>query len=157
MPNTAFYTNPKNISDTERAYLYPVKYGRVMTIFAKFTPEILKLFKEEQRKLLNNPLNYKDVPCAVCRVEGATTALMIPAHNYCPPKWDRQYHGYLMSQKQDYEKSEFVCVDVEAEGIPNTKNPSGDSFLHLTEYKCGSSPCGKYRKNRALTCAVCTT
>nr|XP_022303435.1 uncharacterized protein LOC111111003 isoform X3 [Crassostrea virginica] len=38
-----------------------------------------------------------DVPCAVCRVESATSVLMIPAKSSCPNTWNMQYRGFLVS------------------------------------------------------------
>ncbi|XP_031561473.1 uncharacterized protein LOC116297394 isoform X2 [Actinia tenebrosa] len=156
LPERALYTNQGNISEDQSAHLYPVKYGKVMNTFYKFSPNVLKNFSPADQKRLTASFDFMDVPCAVCRVDGATSVLMIPARNVCPRTGDRQYHGYLMSQKHDYGKSEFICVDVEAEGIPNTRNPNGDAFLHLTEFKCGSPSCRGYQQHKALSCSVCT-
>lgn len=161
MPDKALYTSRVDISTADRSFLYPVKFGPVTKVFNMFADKAwnsrLQRLPEKKRKLLNYTLDYKDVPCAVCRVDGATASLMIPAYNVCPPTWDRQYHGYLMSQKHDNEKSELICVDVEARGVPNTMNKNANSLLHLTEYKCGTSPCGRLQPRKALACAVCTT
>ena len=157
LPDHPLYTNPANISEDQTAHLYPVKYGKLMKIFNRFGPELLRKFPPSVREKFTRTLDFKDVPCAVCQVDGATSVLMIPANNVCPRRWSRQYHGYLMSQKHDYGKTEFICVDIEARGIPNTQNSNGNAFLHLTEFKCSGPSCKGFFRNQALPCTVCTT
>ncbi|XP_048577315.1 uncharacterized protein LOC116619038 isoform X2 [Nematostella vectensis] len=158
LPDKAFYTNPANISRVDRAFLYPVKYGPVQKAYQKYPDHILAIMSPEERKKHSEPLDNKDVPCAMCQIDGATSSIMIPAHNICPPMWKKQYHGYLLSQKHNAEKTEYICVDIEAEGVASSQDHPGASYLHLSEFKCTSGSCfGSYRTNEALTCVVCAT
>ena len=99
--------------------------------------------------------------CAVCRAPpGRTTKLMIPARNVCPSsEWRFEYAGYLMSNRYDFTKSEFVCVDREMEAEPGTNGNENGALFYLTEARCltgGGLPCGPYVNGYELTCAVCT-
>ena len=62
-------------------------------------------------------LHDHDIPCAVCRVIGRSTLLMMPAKTTCPPDWTSEYKGYLMSAHYRHvHQSEYLCVDKKRRG-----------------------------------------
>ena len=47
-----------------------------------------------------DPLDHshnRNVPCALCQINGRSNKIMIPSHYECPPGWRREYYGYLMA------------------------------------------------------------
>ena len=104
----------------------------------------------------NLHLHEHDVPCAVCYVPGRSAVLMVPAKYTCPPKWTREYYGWLMAERYNHHRTTFECVDVAAQkahsGHPNH---NGALFYHV-EPRVGSLPGPPYDNQKELTCAVCT-
>ena len=101
-------------------------------------------------------LHDHDVPCAVCYVATRATVLMIPAKYTCPPKWTREYYGYLMAERFNHHRSTFECVDVNAQvAVGGHLNHNGALFYHV-EPRVGSLPGPPYDNQKELTCAVCT-
>ncbi|XP_071491064.1 uncharacterized protein [Diadema antillarum] len=99
--------------------------------------------------------------CAVCLApKGQTTKLMNPARNVCPSDdWRLEYAGYLMSAKYEHKRTEYICVDRDAEPVPGTRGNQNGALLYHVEGRCvdGSGlPCGPYVHGYELTCAVCT-
>ena len=79
-------------------------------------------------------LHNHDAPCAVCRVSGRSTLLMIPAKTSCPHGWTIEYKGYLMSAFHNHDhQSEYVCVDENAEARPGTSANTAGALLYLVE------------------------
>ena len=103
--------------------------------------------------------NYEAL-CAVCRVTGRSTVLMIPAKTTCPPNWTTEYKGYLMSANQNHvHQSEYICIDKNAEARPGTDGNTDGSLLYLVETGCrmdDGSPCTSYVSGYELACTVCT-
>ncbi|XP_002739530.1 uncharacterized protein LOC100376133 [Saccoglossus kowalevskii] len=100
-----------------------------------------------------------DPVCAVCRVRSRGTVLMIPARNQCPStEWTREYYGYLMSEHHGHKRTEYICVDHQADGRTGTHHSLNGALLYPVEGRCdaGSLPCGPYVNGYELTCAVCT-
>ncbi|XP_052806403.1 uncharacterized protein LOC128235639 [Mya arenaria] len=97
-----------------------------------------------------------DVPCAVCRTP-KTNVLMIPARQDCYDGWNREYHGYLMAERDSHASNkEFICVDDDPEVNVGTHADLDGALLHFQETVCGSLPCKPYIAGRELTCVVCT-
>jgi hypothetical protein len=99
-------------------------------------------------------LHNFEVPCAVCLRENARVTLMIPGMQVCPVGWTLEYAGYLMANHYTLVKSEFLCVDRQAEAA-GSSSANGGPLLYPTEGECGSLPCGPYVQDRELTCVVC--
>ena len=81
---------------------------------------------------------------------------MIPARNQCDPGWTTEYTGYLSAEYHGHQRTEFVCVDGEAEPIDNSIGDQNGALFYPAIAKCGSLPCLPYIENRELLCAVCT-
>ena len=101
-------------------------------------------------------LHEHDVPCAVCYVPGRSAVLMVPAKYTCPPKWTREYYGWLMAERYNHHRSTFECVDVAAQrALGGHPNHNGALFYHV-EPRVGSLPGPPYDNQKELTCAVCS-
>ena len=63
-------------------------------------------------------LNGKRVECAVCEATSRPSKLFIPARDFCPAGWTREYSGYLMGGAPHYRltpgSANSVCVDSKA-------------------------------------------
>ena len=90
---------------------------------------------------------------------------MIPARVNCPDdSWTREYSGYLMTDSDrvagsNFYRTKFICVDREAEVVPNTaSNGDGALLYHVRVANCGDSyfPCPAYNSQKELTCVVCS-
>ncbi|KAK3100042.1 hypothetical protein FSP39_013797 [Pinctada imbricata] len=99
----------------------------------------------------------KDVPCAVCRIIGSTSILMIPGKTKCENSWSEQYSGYLMSGRYLHKAaSQYICVDKDAEVIPGSSTPTDGVLVYPVEVRCGSLKCPPYSEGRELACVVCS-
>ena len=107
--------------------------------------------------------HQKNVPCVVCATTSRGMQLMIPAKLSCPDdSWTREYNGYLMTQSEAtndrFYRTKFICVDREAEVIPNTgASANGALLYHVRANGCGaeSLPC-TYDPVKEITCVVCS-
>ena len=102
-------------------------------------------------------LDDNDVPCAVCHVDSRPSKLMIPAKLSCPPKWTKEYSGYLMAEAHSHPgRTTYVCVD-NAPEVTQKGAPDKDGVLfYNTEAACGSLPCPNYVDGWEITCVVCS-
>ena len=127
-------------SQVPRNYVYSVQYET-----GSFTP-------------LNHLASF-DAPCAVCRVTGRGTVLMIPAKTTCPTNWTTEYRGYLMSsQFQHVRQTEYTCLDESPEIRPGTEEYNPGGTFDVVEVRCtsGKLPCPPYSNGDELACVVCT-
>ena len=101
---------------------------------------------------------WDNAPCAVCHVNTRVANIMIPARMTCPEGWTREYHGYLMAERNTHASpSLFECVDPDPEVIPGlagNEDPSG-YFIH-SEVDCTTMGCPPYDAEKEVTCVVCT-
>ena len=111
---------------------------------------------------LGNSHHQRNVPCAVCATTARGMQLMIPAKLSCPDdSWTREYNGYLMTQSDisnSFHRTKFICVDREAEIIPNTTiNADGALLYNVRVDRCGTEylPC-TYDPQKEITCVVCS-
>lgn len=107
-------------------------------------------------------INNHDIPCVVCLVLAKHHVLMLPGRNICPEQqgWILEYSGYLMAHHVHHYRSEYICVDKSAEGIPRTSHNDDQVIPRPVEAQCSSNggglPCPPYVSGYELTCAVCT-
>ena len=86
---------------------------------------------------------------------------MIPARVKCPDHtWTSEYNGYLMTQSTSdtFFHTEYICVDKEAEVIPDTSESVHSVLLyHVRVDRCGTEylPCS-YDPEKELACVVCS-
>ena len=146
MPSSPTYHGGEDSSNSDRAYLYPVKFGEVA---------------DSRKRKIHRPLDNHGVFCTVCRTE-SSLEIMVPGSYLCPVGWKFEYKGYLMAQRDRRTTTEYICVDADSQGIANTTATGGDrdqSFLSLVQYKCLDPSCGEYYtyKHKELACVVCST
>lgn len=98
----------------------------------------------------------EDMPCVVCRMRTAATALMIPGRKSCYSGWNMEYTGLLASGNQAYSPSTYLCVDGQPEYIPSGQDDKNGHIFYVVGYKCGSLPCPPYHNNRIVYCVVCS-
>jgi len=103
-------------------------------------------------------LDNHEALCAVCYVRSRGSQVMIPGTNKCPSGWTREYYGYLMTSHYTHpHPSEFVCVDLDAEGVPGSQNSTNGAMLYVVQGDCRHAlPCKPYIHGYELTCVVCT-
>ena len=146
MPSSPKYHGREDSSNSDRAFLYPVKFGDVADV---------------RSRNINGPQDNHGVSCAVCRTE-SSLEIMVPGSYECPTHWKFEYKGYLMAQRDKHTTTEYICVDAYSPGIANTTATGRDrdqSFLSLVQYKCLDPSCGEYftYKHKELACVVCST
>ncbi|XP_030846962.1 short-chain collagen C4-like [Strongylocentrotus purpuratus] len=143
MPDEPIYDEVTASKDEHRAKLYTSEY-EVHTAPSRI-----------------QPMHDHTPTCAVCRApSNRTRKLMIPARNVCPSQeWRLEYAGYLMAEKYEHNRSEFVCVDREMVPKAGTMGNENGALLYMTEVRClvgGGLDCGSYIDGYEITCAVCT-
>ncbi len=138
LPNDPEYLNAQKGEQTGRAAIYSTEYE----VFGTRTS-----------------IHNHEVPCAVCMVSQRGRMLMIPAKLTCPSNWTTEYSGYLMAERADYHRGEYICVDEFSEARPGGSSVNEDgALLHRVEGRCspGNLPCLPYVNGYELTCVVCT-
>lgn len=162
VPDSFEYTDTRHM--TSGLYLSPVRFGTNMSVFRPFNeencnqyPSKCEWFRELDPSYFRE-LQMFQVPCAVCRHEKRSATLVTPGRNTCYPLWFKMYHGVLMTKQGGIARSEHICVDYDADGIPgtNTTDTNGP-FIQFVAYKCNKSYCPQNTDiPKALTCVVCT-
>ena len=101
-------------------------------------------------------LHNTEVPCVVCHTPN-TNVVMVPAKSTCHSGWILEYSGFLMANYRDYHRTNYVCMDGEAEALDDSHGDQGGAAFFFTQAVCGGSlPCGPYIDGYELTCAVCS-
>lgn len=123
----------------------------------KYSPgEIGFLYGGEYQFSLKNVVIQDDVPCSVCRVNMATSAIMFPAKLSCPSGWKKQYSGLLTSERHDHTRSEYLCIDEDPDFIERSRVNENGRLFHPTLTVCGTLPCPPYRNASYVPCVVCS-
>lgn len=138
MPNDPVYLS--NVAISTASYIYGAEYETANRVFAKTTQDLAP-------------------PCAVCRAIRRTTTVTIPAKPTCPPGWTREYFGYMMSSYFGHaHQADPVCVDHNPDIVAGSQGNQNGILLYFIRVICraGSIPCGRYKSNLAITCAVCS-
>ncbi|KAK3084235.1 hypothetical protein FSP39_010426 [Pinctada imbricata] len=82
---------------------------------------------------------------------------MVPAKSSCPVGWKTQYNGILTTNSDDFHKSEYTCMDNDAEYIEGKRlNDDDGKLFYPVKAVCGSLPCPPYISGAFVECAVCT-
>ena len=107
-----------------------------------------------------NNVQEHNMPCAVCHTGTKDVVLMIPAQHSCPTGWNSEFFGYLMTEfaGEDRSRRDTICVDANAEAIPESEANTSPAFIYLLRAACGAIglPCPPYNDQMVLPCAVCT-
>ena len=100
-------------------------------------------------------MRHHDPPCAVCYSSGRTATITIPGRTSCPSSWTREYYGYWMAAKTTRNSRVPVCVDVNADSVPNSQSNLYASELFFLETRCPGL-CPPYSDGAEVTRVVCT-
>jgi len=100
-------------------------------------------------------LHDQKVPC-VGFFTPHTNIVMIPAKTTCHPGWILEYSGFLMTEKYNHYRRDYVCMDGDAEALDDSYGDQNGALFSFVEGSCGSLPCGPYINGYELTCAVCS-
>ena len=103
---------------------------------------------------VNSHAYDRNMPCALCKVTGRSTTVMIPTRYECPLGWRKEYNGYMMSGHYSHEGSSmYNCIDKNLEQIPGSGSDQNPHRLYTVRADCGEYfPCG----STELTCVVCS-
>ena len=76
----------------------------------------------------------------------------------CPRGYQPEFVGFAFSNYYSHKKGEYVCIDVDAEGFPNSRGSSNDDegIIVSVEFQCGSLPCPPFYNNREVPCVQCS-
>ena len=111
---------------------------------------------EYQMPIMSTVSTDQNAPCAVCYTSTKSVQIMIPAKITCPNTWATEYIGYLMTERYNHNRKDFICVDREADAIPGSGADTGGATLHPVASTCNGIPCPPYVTNKYITCVVCT-
>eukprot|EP01048_Picozoa_sp_COSAG05_P017901 COSAG05_NODE_2525_length_2946_cov_2.038637_1_plen_783_part_00 len=104
-------------------------------------------------------LHNRDMPCVVCQSTGSLAVYMQPGDPMCPSGWSTEYSGFVMSSPLNTRRSEYVCVDKDAEAategdnILNTKSAQLSPVEVLRE---DGDLLESYSSYAELGCSVCS-
>ena len=85
-------------------------------------------------------LHGADMPCAVCQTTGSLSSYMQPGDTSCPGGWSTEYSGFLMASPRGTYRTEYMCVDAEAEAgsgrlvVPGYCRRGGGGFMKLGKH-----------------------
>ena len=143
LPENPQYSSYTAGVQSGRAYLY----GAVYKTGAGYANSPFRSFHDH------------NVPCAVCYTSTRQTVVMIPARRTCPSSWNKEYYGYLMTERSHpvHHRSTFECVDRSPQSVPGSIRSTDGALFYHVEVKCNHGiPCPPYDTQRELTCVVCT-
>ena len=117
---------------------------------------VARLWGAEYQFTYKTAAQDDDVPCAVCRVIDASSAIMIPAKNSCPSGWTRQYGGILCADYHGYSASEYVCIDEDPQYFEGRRQNLDGRLFYPALTVCGSLPCPPYVNSKYVACSLCS-
>ena len=112
------------------------------------------MYGSEYRNPPGPATNGYNVPCAVCEAPRCAV-FTVPGTDVCPPGWIPEYTGWLAAERSTHQRTEFVCVDKDAQNIGSSGSQNGALFFSA-QTRCGSLPCPPYEDAKDLSCAVCS-
>ena len=103
---------------------------------------------------VNSHANERNMPCALCKVTGRSTTVMIPSYYECPVGWRKEYNGYIMAGDDGQEGSSmYNCIDKSLQQIAGSGSDGHGHELYTIRAVCGYYiPCS----STELTCVVCS-
>ena len=103
---------------------------------------------------VNSHANDRNMPCALCKVTGRSTTVMIPSHYECPVGWRKEYNGYIMAGHYTQQGSTmYNCIDKSLAQISGSGGNENPHRLYTVYAVCGNYfPCS----STEMTCVVCS-
>eukprot|EP01050_Picozoa_sp_SAG11_P012932 SAG11_NODE_1474_length_4839_cov_2.761603_2_plen_590_part_00 len=77
-------------------------------------------------------LQDEDVPCAVCQSSASVAVFMTAGTTQCPAGWGTEYSGYLMSSGKDTTRTEYICLDEQAEAATNSDDSANTNIARIS-------------------------
>ncbi|XP_052065605.1 short-chain collagen C4-like isoform X3 [Mytilus californianus] len=116
-----------------------------------------EIFADRNPRGMSSILGNREVPCAVCRRKRRSSVITIPGRKTCYKDWNAEYNGYLMASHNNYKRTDYACIDVNAEQFDNKSAYNEDGALfYPIRTSCGSLRCPPYRKDADVLCVLCT-
>ncbi|CAG2254072.1 unnamed protein product [Mytilus edulis] len=129
-----------------QSYENPQIYGAEYEIFADRNP-----------RGMSSNLGNREVPCAVCHRKRRSSVITIPGRKTCYKDWNAEYNGYLMASHNDYKRTDYACIDVNAEPFDNkSASDENGALFYPIRTSCGSLRCPPYKADADVFCVVCT-
>ena len=100
-------------------------------------------------------LEHLDVVCSVCQAPGRSWGLTVAGRFDCPAGFAADYNGYLMAELSTAERTNYICVDGDAQGVPGSTTNHNSATLFPTE--TADSLSSNYVNGREVTCAQCSS
>ena len=97
--------------------------------------------------------------CSVCQVKNRATVIMIPTKVNCPATWNREYYGYLMTERNGIARYMHECINQRMNTIVGYQNGQHAVLLHHVEAVCNKGlicGTGKYNNYKEMNCVVCS-
>ena len=103
-------------------------------------------------------VSQHNAPCAVCYSATKEVSIMIPGQFSCPSSWSREYYGYLMSERHNYDHTGmFECFDSNPDRVPGEGSHQPHNIVYHVEARCNLGiACPPYVAGREVTCVVCS-
>ncbi|XP_063399721.1 short-chain collagen C4-like [Mytilus trossulus] len=106
---------------------------------------------------MSDNLRYKEVPCVVCYRKQRSSILIVPGRKTCYKDWNVEYEGYLMANHYIQKRTNYACIDVNAEPFDSRSSHESNSVLfYPIRTSCGSLRCPPYTEAADVYCVVCT-
>ncbi|XP_071119924.1 short-chain collagen C4-like [Mytilus edulis] len=129
----------------------PQSYGNPQLYGAEY-----EIFDRNPRGM-SSILGNREVPCAVCHRKRRSSVITIPGRKTCYKDWNTEYYGYLMACHNRYKRTDYACIDVNAEQFDNKSASDEDGALfYPIRTSCGSLRCPPYKADADVFCVVCT-
>ena len=108
--------------------------------------------------IMGNYVWDRNPPCVVCHTTARKDVLMVPGTTSCPTSWRREYYGYLMAPRDNYYRSDFICMDKYPQALRGSEGntPQAADLFNIEAHCSGNILCPPYNSYKEITCAVCT-
>lgn len=89
--------------------------------------------------------NGNDIPCSVCRTNGASTVLMIPGKDTFYGGWNIEYYGYLGAHDYTFAAAtSHICIHIHPEFVTGGSRNDNGKLVHPVVGECGALECPPY-------------
>jgi len=139
LSNDPQYQNPTALSQNPGTSIYRTEYetsGQVNTYW--------------------NGLQNYEAPCAVCQVSSSRGySFMQPGRTSCPSGFTLDYQGLLMTMRSSFQRTSYICVDSNAQGVGSSLNENGNLLYMVQTASSNNAPMG-FNANYEVSCSHCT-
>ncbi|VDI09124.1 Hypothetical predicted protein [Mytilus galloprovincialis] len=115
-----------------------------------------QIFKNQKPHGMSGSLGNREVPCGVCHRKRRSSVITVPGRKTCYEDWNPEYNGYLMAAHNDYKRTDYACIDVNAEQFDSKSSDENGALFYPIRTKCGSLRCPPFKEHADVLCVVCT-